>query len=125
MNIASRVVPARLSPTALRRSSTQLTTNTQTDAGIISLLNDRLHSSGRALLGFLNAWLYEVGRTGLNDVTSGSNPGCNTDGFSAITGWDPVRPARFVSLHFQRWLILFSIGYGSWDTRLCGTAARS
>ncbi|KAI9447221.1 hypothetical protein BJY52DRAFT_1228377 [Lactarius psammicola] len=27
---------------------------------------------------------------GLNDTTSGSNPGCNTDGFSAIAGWDPV-----------------------------------
>ncbi|KAH8987137.1 subtilisin-like protein [Lactarius hatsudake] len=29
-------------------------------------------------------------RAGLNDITSGSNPGCNTDGFSAVVGWDPV-----------------------------------
>ncbi|KAF8265081.1 peptidase S8/S53 domain-containing protein [Lactarius quietus] len=26
----------------------------------------------------------------LNDITSGSNPGCNTNGFSAGVGWDPV-----------------------------------
>ncbi|KAH9037796.1 subtilisin-like protein [Lactarius pseudohatsudake] len=29
-------------------------------------------------------------RAGLNDITSGSNPSCNTDGFSAIEGWDPM-----------------------------------
>ncbi|KAI9438396.1 subtilisin-like protein [Lactarius psammicola] len=29
-------------------------------------------------------------RGGLNDIISGNNPGCGTDGFSAITGWDPV-----------------------------------
>lgn len=23
-------------------------------------------------------------------ITTGSNPGCNTDGFSAVKGWDPV-----------------------------------
>ncbi|KAH9041282.1 subtilisin-like protein [Lactarius pseudohatsudake] len=27
---------------------------------------------------------------GINDITSGSNPGCDTGGFSAIDGWDPV-----------------------------------
>jgi len=26
----------------------------------------------------------------LNDITSGSNPGCGTDGFNATVGWDPV-----------------------------------
>ncbi|KAH9161763.1 subtilisin-like protein [Lactarius sanguifluus] len=59
-------------------------------AGIISLLNDYLISQGRPPLGFLNPWLYGVGLSGLNDITSGSNPGCNTDGFPAIIGWDPV-----------------------------------
>ncbi|KAH9025386.1 hypothetical protein EDB85DRAFT_1982937, partial [Lactarius pseudohatsudake] len=34
--------------------------------------------------------LYHDGFAGLNDITSGSNPGCGTDGFSAIPGWDPV-----------------------------------
>ncbi|KAH8980540.1 subtilisin-like protein [Lactarius akahatsu] len=59
-------------------------------AGIISLLNDYRLSTGRKPLGFLNPWLYGIGIDGLNDITSGSNPGCGTDGFTAIVGWDPV-----------------------------------
>ncbi|KAH9003213.1 subtilisin-like protein [Lactarius hatsudake] len=59
-------------------------------AGIISLLNDYQISQGRHPLGFLNPWLYGIARAGLNDITSGSNPGCNTDGFPAVVGWDPV-----------------------------------
>ncbi|KAH8986036.1 subtilisin-like protein [Lactarius hatsudake] len=65
-----------------------------TVAGIISLLNDYRLSKGRNPLGFLNPWLYDIGIDGLNDITSGSNPGCDTDGFTATVGWDPVRPAR-------------------------------
>ncbi|KAH9167587.1 subtilisin-like protein [Lactarius sanguifluus] len=61
-----------------------------TVAGIISLLNDYLISKGSTPLGFLNPWLYGTGLPGLNDITSGSNPGCNTDGFPAVAGWDPV-----------------------------------
>ncbi|KAF8267515.1 subtilisin-like protein [Lactarius quietus] len=63
---------------------------TPTFAGIITLLNDYLISTGRYPLGFLNLWLYDRGIAGLNDITSGNNPGCNTPGFTAITGWDPV-----------------------------------
>ncbi|KAH9065005.1 subtilisin-like protein [Lactarius vividus] len=59
-------------------------------AGIISLLNDYRISQGKHPLGFLNPWLYGIARAGLNDITSGSNPGCGTDGFSAVVGWDPV-----------------------------------
>ncbi|KAH8991273.1 subtilisin-like protein [Lactarius akahatsu] len=61
-------------------------------AGIISLLNDHRISRGKPPLGFLNPWLYGAtgGLKGVNDIVSGSNPGCNTDGFSAIVGWDPV-----------------------------------
>ncbi|KAH8983942.1 subtilisin-like protein [Lactarius hatsudake] len=59
-------------------------------AGIISLVNDYQISRGKPPLGFLNPWLYGGGLDGLNDIVSGSNPGCNTDGFSAIVGWDPV-----------------------------------
>jgi len=33
----------------------------------------------------------------LSDITSGSNLGCNTDGFSAIAGWDSVGSTRFVA----------------------------
>ncbi|OAA62327.1 tripeptidyl peptidase SED3 [Cordyceps fumosorosea ARSEF 2679] len=61
-----------------------------TFAAIISLLNDYRLSQGQSPLGFLNPWLYSNATSGLNDITSGSNPGCQTQGFSASTGWDPV-----------------------------------
>ncbi|KAI9451468.1 subtilisin-like protein [Lactarius psammicola] len=61
-----------------------------TVAGIMSLLNDYRISTDKPPLGFLNPWLYSRGIAGLNDITSGSNPGCQTDGFSATAGWDPV-----------------------------------
>jgi hypothetical protein len=85
-------------------------------AGIISLLNDFLISEGKDPLGFLNPWLYGLsqyqGLKGLNDIMWGSDPGCNTDGFPAAGGWDPVRPARvaflFLGLPDSRFL-----GHGS------------
>jgi len=61
-----------------------------TAAGVISLLNDFLVSQGKKPLGFLNPWIYYDASTGFNDITSGSNPGCNTTGFPAMRGWDPV-----------------------------------
>ncbi|KAH9000929.1 peptidase S8/S53 domain-containing protein [Lactarius hatsudake] len=71
-------------------------------AGVISLLNDWLISIGHPPLGFLNPWLYGRGFQGLNDITSGSNPGCGLDGFSAIAGWDPV--TGLGTPHFHRML---------------------
>ncbi|KAJ7626137.1 family S53 protease [Roridomyces roridus] len=60
-------------------------------ASVIALLNDRLLAAGKPVMGFLNPWLYSAaGRATLTDVTSGTNPGCNTAGFSATAGWDPV-----------------------------------
>ncbi|KAH9046862.1 subtilisin-like protein [Lactarius hengduanensis] len=73
---------------------------TPTAAGIISLLNDYRISNGKAPLGFLNPWLYGIGLEGLNDITSGSNPGCNTNGFSAVPGWDPI--TGLGSLDFEK-----------------------
>ena len=61
-----------------------------TFASVISLLNDRLIAAGKSPLGFLNPFLYSTGKSALNDITSGSNPGCNTNGFPAKKGWDPV-----------------------------------
>lgn len=58
--------------------------------GIISLVNDALLASGKPPLGFLNPWLYRKGYKGLNDITNGSSHGCDTDGFPATEGWDPV-----------------------------------
>ncbi|KAH9009007.1 subtilisin-like protein [Lactarius deliciosus] len=71
-------------------------------ASVISLLNDYLISQGKVTLGFLNPWLYGPGKSGLTDMTYGSNPGCGTDGFSAIEGWDPV--TGFGTPDFQRLL---------------------
>lgn len=75
----------------------------QTAAAIFALLNDYLVSQNKHPLGFLNYWLYEAGLywEGLVDITDGRNPGCGTSGFSAAKGWDPVRPARPLSLLFR------------------------
>ncbi|KAJ7473313.1 peptidase S8/S53 domain-containing protein [Mycena latifolia] len=60
-------------------------------ASIIALVNDRLIAAGKPVLGFLNPFLYSAaGRAAFTDITSGTNPGCDTDGFSAKVGWDPV-----------------------------------
>ncbi|KAI0823314.1 family S53 protease [Trametes gibbosa] len=59
-------------------------------ASIVSLLNDDLAAAGKPSLGFLNPFLYSTGKAALNDITTGSNPGCNTNGFPARAGWDPV-----------------------------------
>ncbi|KAH8997742.1 subtilisin-like protein [Lactarius hatsudake] len=70
--------------------------------GIISLLNDWLILTGQEPLGFLNPWLYGRGSRGLTDIMEGSNPGCGTDGFTAIVGWDPV--TGFRTPNFRRML---------------------
>ena len=59
-------------------------------ASVIALLNDELAKGGKSPLGFLNPFLYSTGKSALTDITSGSNPGCNTNGFPAAAGWDPV-----------------------------------
>ncbi|KAH8108241.1 peptidase S8/S53 domain-containing protein [Phellopilus nigrolimitatus] len=58
---------------------------------VIVLLNDGLIAAGKSPLGFLNPFLYSAaGQAALDEIASGSNPGCNTDGFPAGPGWDPV-----------------------------------
>ncbi|KAG0236470.1 hypothetical protein BGW42_003376 [Actinomortierella wolfii] len=58
-------------------------------ASIVALINDKLLAQGKKPLGFLNPYIYS--KPGLfNDITTGSNPSCNSTGFSAKTGWDPV-----------------------------------
>ncbi|KAJ6584644.1 subtilisin-like protein [Mycena capillaripes] len=58
-------------------------------ASVIGLVNDRLIAAGKAPLGFLNPFLYANPGV-FNDVTLGHNTGCNTNGFPAKAGWDPV-----------------------------------
>jgi len=80
-------------------------------ASLIALLNDELVAAGMSPLGFLNPFIY-ANADAFNDMTTGefsrrrpqsgadrvvhcagSNPGCNTTGFPATTGWDPVSDA--------------------------------
>ncbi|KAH8900403.1 putative Tripeptidyl-peptidase sed1 [Thozetella sp. PMI_491] len=58
-------------------------------AGIITRINEERLAVGKSTVGFINPTLYANPQV-LNDVTSGSNPGCGTDGFPVTTGWDPV-----------------------------------
>jgi tripeptidyl-peptidase-1 len=58
-------------------------------ASVIALINDRLIAAGKSPLGFLNPFLY-ANPTAFFDITTGDNPGCNTNGFAARAGWDPV-----------------------------------
>ncbi|KAI0642667.1 family S53 protease [Trametes meyenii] len=61
-----------------------------TFASIVALLNDQLLNAGKSPLGFLNPLIYSSGASAFNDITKGSNPGCGTQGFPALEGWDPV-----------------------------------
>ncbi|KAK0214212.1 family S53 protease [Armillaria nabsnona] len=58
-------------------------------ASVISLINDRLIAAGKPVLGFLNPFLY-ANPNAFFDITTGSNPGCGTNGFPARAGWNPV-----------------------------------
>ena len=60
-------------------------------AAMIAMLNDYRITNGQKPLGLLNPWLYGSGREAFTDIIGGSNPGCNTNGFTAIRGWDAVR----------------------------------
>jgi tripeptidyl-peptidase I len=53
-------------------------------------LNDAKLAAGQKPIGFMNPWLYKYGYKLFTDVTSGNSAGCNTTGFSAAPGWDPV-----------------------------------
>lgn len=56
---------------------------------IITLINQQRTIAGKGPVGFINPVLY-ANPWVLNDITNGSNPGCGTNGFTAVKGWDPV-----------------------------------
>ncbi|KAK4897639.1 hypothetical protein LTR27_004785 [Elasticomyces elasticus] len=56
---------------------------------VITLINQQRTIAGKGPVGFLNPVLY-ANPWALNDITNGSNPGCGTNGFTAVKGWDPV-----------------------------------
>jgi tripeptidyl-peptidase I len=57
--------------------------------GLISLINEQRKNVGKSTVGFINPVLY-ANPSALNDVVTGTNAGCSTNGFSAVSGWDPV-----------------------------------
>lgn len=89
-------------------------------ASVISLLNDELAAAGKPPLGFLNPFLYSTGASALNDITTGSNPGCNTNGFPARAGWDPVSTTSSVGREgvFVLTGLWFVLGHRSWNAQL-------
>ncbi|KAJ7911828.1 family S53 protease [Mycena leptocephala] len=58
-------------------------------ASMIALLTNERIAAKKPGLGFLNPLLY-ANPGAFNDMKTGNNPGCNTPGFNATSGWDPV-----------------------------------
>ncbi|KZT64886.1 subtilisin-like protein [Daedalea quercina L-15889] len=78
-------------------------------AAIFSAINDARIAIGKSPIGFINPTIYTPEfRAAFNDITTGSNPGCGTEGFYAQPGWDPVTGVgtpNFVKL-LALWLVL-------------------
>jgi hypothetical protein len=53
------------------------------------LINEERANAGKKSVGFINPVLY-ANPSALNDIKKGNNPGCLTEGFTAVSGWDPV-----------------------------------
>jgi tripeptidyl-peptidase-1 len=60
-----------------------------TFGAMIALINGERLKAGKGTVGFVNPVLYAHPEV-FQDVVEGKNPGCGTDGFSAVKGWDPV-----------------------------------
>jgi tripeptidyl-peptidase I len=58
-------------------------------ASIMNRINEERLAAGKATVGFINPVLYLHPHM-LTDIKNGTNPGCGTEGFAAVEGWDPV-----------------------------------
>ena len=58
-------------------------------AAILNRINEERLAAGKKTVGFVNPTLY-ANPSAFHDITVGSNPGCNTQGFAVTQGWDPV-----------------------------------
>lgn len=58
-------------------------------ASLLTLVNEQRIAAGKGTIGFINPVLYAHPEI-FNDITVGSNPNCNSTGFLAAKGWDPV-----------------------------------
>ncbi|CAG8984083.1 hypothetical protein HYALB_00003025 [Hymenoscyphus albidus] len=56
---------------------------------ILTRINEERLAAGKSTVGFVNPTLYSNPGV-LHDITTGTNEGCGTSGFSASAGWDPV-----------------------------------
>ncbi|KAJ6571973.1 peptidase S8/S53 domain-containing protein [Mycena capillaripes] len=58
---------------------------------MLAMINDARLAINKKPIGFINPIIYSPAFKGaFNDITSGTNPGCGTEGFSAVEGYDPV-----------------------------------
>jgi tripeptidyl-peptidase I len=58
---------------------------------MLTMINDARLALGKKPIGFINPTIYSPAFKGaFNDITTGTNPGCGTKGFSAAKGYDPV-----------------------------------
>jgi tripeptidyl-peptidase-1 len=55
-----------------------------TFAAIIAMINEKRLNAGKSSVGFVNTAFY-ANPSMFNDITSGTNPGCGTDGFTAVS----------------------------------------
>lgn len=63
----------------------------QVVGAILALINDARLAHGKSTVGFINPLIYNPHFScAFHDITTGSNPGCGTPGFTAAKGWDPV-----------------------------------
>ena len=83
-----------------------------TATSVFSLVNDALIAAGKKPLGFLNPWLYHGGYKAFTDILNGSSAGCDTNGFPAQKGWDPV--TGFGTPNFGKILTAVGLGNHSW-----------
>ena len=58
-------------------------------ASVIAKLNTERARVGKGSVGFVQPVLYQHPEV-FNDIVTGSNLGCDTDGFAAAEGWDPA-----------------------------------
>ncbi|KAH9885911.1 putative alkaline serine protease AorO [Xylariomycetidae sp. FL2044] len=56
---------------------------------VITLINEERLEAGKAPVGFVHPVLYSHPEV-FKDITAGDNRGCQTNGFPAVEGWDPV-----------------------------------
>ena len=58
-------------------------------AAVLTLINEKRSEAGKNPVGFVNPVLYAHPEV-FHDITKGNNAGCNTAGFAAVEGWDPI-----------------------------------